>query len=107
MVDEDNAKAIYIVDWLVRKSSQMNDAYDTVSPFRIYSLNKLFYEFRRHADLNNPKLRFSSIALVADHFNKGMFFYSKNMACQVNIHSLLCSRPIELIIGFVLLYSGM
>lgn len=106
MVDEDNAKAIYIVDWLVRKSSQMDDAYDTVSPFRIYSLNKLFYEFRRHADLNNPKLRFSSIALVADHFNKGMFFYSKNMACQVNIHSLLC-RPIKLIIGFVLLYSGM
>lgn len=83
MIDEDKVKAVYILDWLVKKCCQMNETYDTVNPFKCYSLNKLFYELRRHADLNNPSLMFASPALVADHFGKGMFYYSKNMACQV------------------------
>ncbi|XP_032783335.1 protein maelstrom homolog [Daphnia magna] len=85
VVDEDKVKAVYILDWLVKKCCQMNETYDTVNPFKCYSLNKLFYELRRHADLNNPSLMFASPALVADHFGKGMFYYSKNMACQWHV----------------------
>ena len=84
MVDEDNAKGIFIVDWLVKKSCQMNDAYDACNPFKIYSLNKLFYELRRHADLNDPTLKFSSVSTVAEYFNKGTFFYGKHMSCEVS-----------------------
>lgn len=82
LVDEDMAKAVYILDWLIEKSCQLDRSYDSCNPFKIYSLNKLFYELRRYANLNNPRLKFTSTTQVAEYFGSGMFQFSPNMACQ-------------------------
>lgn len=82
-VDEDRVKAIYILDWLIEKSCQLDHGYDSSNPFKTYSLNKLFYELRRYADLDDPRLKFTSTSQVAEYFGNGMFQFSPNMACQV------------------------
>lgn len=83
-VDEDRVKAIYILNWLIEKSYELDNEYDRSNPFSTYSLNKLFFELRRYADLNDPRLRLTSTSQASEYFGNGMFQFSPNMACQVN-----------------------
>ncbi len=62
----------------------MDNGYEKMNPFKTYSLNKLFYELRRYADLDDPRLRFTSTSQVSEYFGNGMFQFSPNMACPVN-----------------------
>jgi hypothetical protein len=43
----------------------------------------LFHELRRYADLDDPRLRFTSTSEVDVHFSKQLFQFYPNMACQV------------------------
>jgi hypothetical protein len=82
-VDEDRVKAIYILEWLIKKSCLLENGYEKMNPFKTYSLNKLFFELRRYADLDDPRLRFTSTSEVDVHFSKQLFQFCPNMACQV------------------------
>jgi hypothetical protein len=62
----------------------LDNGYEKMNPFKTYSLNKLFYELRRYADLDDPRLRFTSTSQVSEYFGNGVFQFSPNMACEVN-----------------------
>ncbi|XP_046647608.1 protein maelstrom homolog isoform X1 [Daphnia pulicaria] len=81
-VDEDRVKATYILEWLIEKSCELDNGYEKMNPFKTYSLNKLFYELRRYADLDDPRLRFTSTSQVSEYFGNGVFQFSPNMACE-------------------------
>ena len=67
-----------MLDWLQEMS------YDDGPKFRTYSLDKLLYELRRHADLNNKRLVFPTMKLVEEKLSSEMDFdYYPGMACQV------------------------
>lgn len=84
-LEKDITKANYIFDWLIEKSCASDPHYEQSSPFRIYSLDKLFYELRRHSDLKNPRLVFPSMVIVSDAL-KGItsssFDHHPNVPCQ-------------------------
>ena len=75
--------ANFILEWLIHKSYQSDASKESSIPFKTYSLNKLFYELRRHADLNDPRYKFTSTLQVADKLCSGMFDFYSNMACEV------------------------
>ena len=81
-------KADYIFDWLIEKCCQTDPHYERSNPFRVYSLDKLFYELRRHADLQNPRLVFPTMVMVADKLQCDTFDYYPNMACEVTKYSI-------------------
>ena len=87
-LEKDITKANYIFDWLIEKSCASDPHYEQSSPFRIYSLDKLFYELRRHSDLKNPRLVFPSMVIVSDAL-KGItsssFDHHPNVPCQVRL----------------------
>ena len=72
-----------MLDWLIQESCKKEPEYHRENPFVVYSLNKLVYELRRHADLNDPRLKFTSTQLVAEKLCSGDFTHRSNMACQV------------------------
>jgi len=80
--EKDMPKADYIFDWLIEKCCQTDPHYERSNPFRVYSLDKLFYELRRHADLQNPRLVFPTMVMVADKLQCDTFDYYPNMACE-------------------------
>lgn len=80
--EKDIPKANYIFNWLIEKSCECDPHYDRSSPFRVYSLDKLLYELRRHADLQNPRLVFPTMVMVADRLQSDTFDYFPSMACQ-------------------------
>lgn len=57
-------KAKFMLEWFVDKSIGLDPNYDSINPFRAYSLNKLFYELRRHANLEDRRLQFASNVMV-------------------------------------------
>ena len=82
VLDADIPKAVYILDWLVKKICQSgSNSRERANQFKVYSLDKLVYEVRRYADVNNPRLKFSSTLQVADKLNNGTFEFCS--ACQV------------------------
>jgi len=83
--EKDIPKANYIFNWLIEKSCECDPHYDRSSPFRVYSLDKLLYELRRHADLQNPRLVFPTMVMVADRLQSDTFDYFPSMACQVSL----------------------
>lgn len=83
VLEAETPQAIYILDWLIENSCRLDSNYDRTNPFKVYNLNKLVYELRRHADLNNPRLQFTSTAQVGDKLTNGAFDFCPNMACTV------------------------
>ena len=76
-------KANFILDWLIEKSYEHDPHYDRSNPFRVYSLDKLFFELRRHADLQNPRLVFPTMVMVSNQLQCDNFDYLPNVSCQV------------------------
>lgn len=72
-----------MLQWLINKSIETDETYIKANPFKVLSINKLFYELGRHADLNNPRLQFTSNVQIAAKLTKGTFYHCPNMACQV------------------------
>lgn len=62
--------------------------------FRVFNLNKLLYEVRKHADLNNPRLVFPTMLMVERKLLSNVFDFSPNMACEVATFSLSQIVPI-------------
>ena len=83
VLDSETPQAKYILDWLIENSCRLEPHYDKINPFKVYSLNKLVYEVRRQADVNDTRYQFTSTAQVADKLTSGTFDFSANMACQV------------------------
>ena len=83
ILDSESSKVKWMLDWLIQESCKKETEYPRENPFVVYSLNKLVYELRRHADLNDPRLKFTSTQLVAEKLCSGDFTHRSNMACQV------------------------
>lgn len=77
-------KAQYILKWLVDMGHNADASAEKFPGFKIYSLTKLVYELRRHADLSDGRLKFTSTSQVADKLCSGTFEYCPNMACTVS-----------------------
>jgi len=81
-LEKDMHKANFILDWLIEKSYEHDPHYDRSNPFRVYSLDKLFFELRRHADLQNPRLVFPTMVMVSNQLQCDNFDYLPNVSCQ-------------------------
>lgn len=99
MLDEEIPVAIYVFNWLIERCLGMDPNYDPSNSFKAYSLNKLLYELRRHANLDNPTLRFTSTTQVGEALRNEKFVYEAKMPCQVEIAVFLdhCNLDINIL----------
>ena len=78
-------KVKFALDWLVENSVKQDPTYSRDNPFKVYSLEKLLYELRRHANLDDHRLKFTSEHMVTEKLNGGAFDFCPNMACQASL----------------------